>query len=169
MLGALTAPCADDLPNLEIPPLESGCHGSGYTVIITVTWLSSSRVWQRCWIRYLVRLSTEYRARVSINTPGWGSVNLSRFTRHPPKFGYSYRKGRGGSWNNCEVILTLIIHWLGHPLFLLRCSEATLVIWSERLAKGPYQKNTPSAVRLEPVIYRLQTDSLSYDIKLPAK
>jgi len=32
--------------------------------------------------------------------------------------------------------------------------EAVLACWSEGLAKGPYQKNTPPAVRLEPAIYR---------------
>jgi len=53
-------------------------------------------------------------------------------------------------------MLTLIIHWLGSPLYLPWCSEATLVIWSERLAKGLYQTNTSSAVILKPPIYRLQ-------------
>jgi len=43
-------------------------------------------------------------------------------------------------FNNCEVILTLIIHWLAPPLLLPWCFEATLAIWSERLAKGSYQK-----------------------------
>jgi len=37
------------------------------------------------------------------------------------------------------------------------CSEASLAIWSERFAQGPYQENTPPAVRLEPAIRRLQS------------
>jgi len=42
-------------------------------------------------------------------------------------------------------------------LFLLWCSKAALAIWSERLAKGSYQKNTPRVVKLnKPVIHRLQ-------------
>jgi len=45
-------------------------------------------------------------------------------------------------FSNRVVILTLIIHWLGLPLFLPRRSEATLATWSEGLDKGPYQKNT---------------------------
>jgi len=60
-----------------------------------------------------------------------------------------------------EVILTLIIHCLGPPLFLSWCSEATLAIWSERLAKGPYQTNFPPTVRLEPAIFKLQVQALS--------
>ena len=57
---------------------------------------------------------------------------------------------------NCEVSLTLIIHWLGPPLFFPWYSEATLAIWSKGLPKGSYQENTPSpaAVRLELAIYR---------------
>jgi len=42
------------------------------------------------------------------------------------------------------------------PYSLAGCSKATLVIWSERLAKSPYQKNTPPAVKPEPAIHRLQ-------------
>jgi len=59
-------------------------------------------------------------------------------------------------FNNLGVIVTLTIHWLGPPFFLPWCSEAMLAIWSERLAKGPYQKNTLLTVRLEPAILRLQ-------------
>ena len=45
---------------------------------------------------------------------------------------------------------------VGTSIFLVWWSEPTLAIWSERLAKGPYQKNTPPAVGLEPAILRLQ-------------
>ena len=48
-------------------------------------------------------------------------------------------------FNNRRVSLTLIIHWLGPASFLPRYFEAPLAIWSERLAKGPYQKNTPGS------------------------
>ena len=33
---------------------------------------------------------------------GRGSVNLSKLTHHPPKFRYSYRKGRGGSFTTVQ-------------------------------------------------------------------
>jgi len=51
--------------------------------------------------------------------------------------------------------MTLIIHWLRPPLFLSWCFETVLAIWSERLAKDPYQENTPPAVRVEPAIHQL--------------
>jgi len=41
-----------------------------------------------------------------------------------------------------RLILTIIIPQLGPLSFLPRCFEATLEIWSERLAKTPYQKRT---------------------------
>jgi len=64
--------------------------------------------------------------------------------------------------------MTLIVHCLGPQLFLPWRSEATLAIWSERLAKGPYHKNTLPTVGLESVIYRWQTRAfyqLSYSVK----
>ena len=45
------------------------------------------------------------------HAPGLGPVNLSQFTHHLPKLGYS-SQGRGGSLttsNNRRVILTLCI------------------------------------------------------------
>jgi len=45
---------------------------------------------------------------------------------------------------------------VGTSIFLAWCAEPTLAISRERLPKGPYQKNTPPAVRLEPAIHRLQ-------------
>ena len=109
-------------------------------------------------------LLTSYSLALSVAAaPGWGSVNLSQFTRHPPisqithhppKLGDSYQKGRGRSLNNRGVTLTLIIHWSGPQLFSPWLSEPTLAIWSERLAKGSYQKNTRSAGR--PGIHNLQ-------------
>ena len=58
-------------------------------------------------------------------------------------------------FNNCGLILTLIIDWLRLPLFLLWCSKG-LTIWSEGLVKDLYQKNSLPPVRLAPTIYRLQ-------------
>jgi len=40
---------------------------------------------------YQLRLSMEHHVSISINAPGWGSVNLSQFTHHPATLGYSYR------------------------------------------------------------------------------
>ena len=102
----------------------------------------------------------ERHVRASIIAPGWGSVNLSQFTHHWPKFGYYYREGRGESLITVECSLTLI-HWLEPPFFSSWWSEPTLAVWSEGLAKSPYQTNTPSTVRLEPAIYRLQTQALT--------
>jgi len=36
-----------------------------------------------------------------------------------------------------------------------------LEVWSERLAKGPYQKNTLRIVRLAPAILRMHISKLS--------
>ena len=49
----------------------------------------------------------------------------------------------GGEVEFCNrgVILTLIIHWLGPPLFLQRCSTAMLAVYSGRLAKGPSRRS----------------------------
>jgi len=58
--------------------------------------------------------------------------------------------------------MTLIIHWLGPPLFLPWCSEATLAIWNERLIEGPYQKNISPAVRLKLSILLYQLTELSW-------
>jgi len=76
-----------------------------------------------------------------------------------------------GRWifNNCGVMSTLIIHWLGSPLFFPWCSEATLAIWSARLAKGPYYKNTPPAMKLEPVILRGWIAPLAKSLDLQSK
>ena len=52
----------------------------------------------------------------SIIAPDWVSFNISQFTHHPLKFCYSSQEGRGGSFNNCEVILSLI-HLLRPPFF----------------------------------------------------
>ena len=50
---------------------------------------------------------------------------------------------------------------VGTSIFLAWRSEPTLAIWSERLAKGPYQKNTPPAVGLEAAILRLQIQAFT--------
>ena len=73
----------------------------------------------------------------------------------PPKIWLLLTRRERRIFNNHGVTLTRT-HCLGPPLFLLRGSEATLAIWSERLAKGPYKKTTPSAVRFEPTMHRLQ-------------
>jgi len=43
------------------------------------------------------------------------------------------------------VILTLIIHWLGPPLFLPWSSTAMVAVYSGRSAKGPYQESDPAS------------------------
>ena len=46
----------------------------------------SSCVWQSCRVRYLFfhQLWLSMEQHVCINAPGWGSVNLSQLTHHPP-------------------------------------------------------------------------------------
>jgi len=104
--------------------------------------------------------------QISINAPGWGSVDLSRFTHYPSETWLFLSQRERWIIDNCGVILTVIIHWLGPPLFLPRCSEPTLAIWSERLAKTPYQKNTMPTLGLVSVIYRLQIQT-SYQLSYP--
>jgi len=79
--------------------------------------------------------------RVSINAPGWGSVNPSQFAHHPSKL---IEKDR-----EVELVSDLDPNYLlvGPPIFLLWRFEATLAIW-----RGLYQKNTLPAVGLKPVI-----------------
>jgi len=67
---------------------------------------------------------------------------------------------------NPGVILTLITHWLEPPLFLLWCSEATIAVWGEGLAKNPHQKNISPAARLETAIYTLQVRAF-YQLSYP--
>jgi len=44
----------------------------------------------------------KHQVRISIIAPDWGIVNLSQFTHHPPKLGYSSREGRGRSLTTVE-------------------------------------------------------------------
>ena len=86
--------------------------------------------------------STEVVSHSLPQVQGWGSVNPSHLsTHHPPRIWlYSLWEGRGGSltivvWSwpslSTGADLALILPW---------SSEATLTIWSERLAKDPYPK-----------------------------
>jgi len=59
--------------------------------------VTSKRFSSRVLVFHQLRLSMEHHVRVSINAPGWGLVNLSQLTQHPPKLSYSYQNGRGGS------------------------------------------------------------------------
>ena len=61
--------------------------------------------------------STEVVFHCLPQVPGWGSVNLPHsFARHPSRI--------REKWISCNrgMISALIIHWLGPPLFSLRCS-----------------------------------------------
>jgi len=85
---------------------------------------------------------------------GWGSVNLSHLLL------LTKRERWSGAllqpWSNFDPNPLV-----GTSILLARWSEPTLAIWSERLAKGPYQKNTTPAVRLEPAILRLQIQAFT--------
>jgi len=122
---------------------------------------------QSDWMDGPGKLGVSWTERMALG--GWGSVGLNRWcwevrgqsdwTDGPGRLGVSQPKpfvytapaemrlllARRERWifKNRGVILTLIVHWLGPPLFLPWCSEATLAIWSEGLAQGPYQK-TPA-------------------------
>jgi len=87
------------------------------------------------------------------------SVNLSYlFTYHPPRIWLLLTRRERWIFDSCGVIFTLIIHWSGPLLLLPWFFEPTLAIWSDRLAKNPYQKHTPPAVRLEPAILIMQVE-----------
>ena len=78
--------------------------------------------------------STSYKTKW-IALRSWKSTNLSYLLiGHPPRD--QLLLPRRERW-----ILTFI-HWLGPLLYLLGCFVALIVIWSERLAKDPYQKST---------------------------
>ena len=91
--------------------------------------------------------STSYKTEWMV-LRGWRSVNLSHlFAFHPPKIGLLLTKREqvgskslGQPWSYLDSDLLI-----GTSIILPWCSEAMLAIWSERLAKGPYQKNTPAA------------------------
>jgi len=85
---------------------------------------------------------------------GWESVSL-RITHQ--NLATHLRRER---WicNNRGMVLTRIIHWLGPQLFTVVIrTRASKLEWET--FKGPYQKNTPLVVKLEPVIYRLQVQT----------
>jgi len=98
---------------------------------------------------------------------GWGSVSLSQFFTSRDEIRLLLTRRERWIFNIPGVILTLITHWLGPPLCLPWCSKTTLAIWSERLAKDPYQKNTLSSVRLKPAILRRQIQAF-YQMSYPA-
>jgi len=117
------------------------------------------------WPAWLVMVSwdsTEIVSRCLPQVTGWGSVNLSHlFTHHAPRTRLLLARRERWIFDSHGVILTLIIHWLGPPLFLPWCSEVMLAIWNKGLAKGLYQKNTPPAVRLEPAILTMQIQAFN--------
>ena len=103
---------------------------------------------QRCQVRYFFFTSYDLEwstARGSVSMLQVGGQSTSVYPS-PAEIWLFLSKRKRCMFNNCGVILTLIIHWLDPPLFLPWCSEAMLPSWSERLAKGPYQRNTPPIV-----------------------
>jgi len=66
-------------------------------------------------VLHQIWLNMEGHARVSIIASGWGSVNLSHYTHHPPKLGYSSREGRSVSLSAIEWSWPIIILWLAPP------------------------------------------------------
>jgi len=77
---------------------------------------------------HLLWLSTKHHVRVSINAPGWGVSQPKSVYTSPAETRLLLSRRERWIFNNGEVILTLVIHWLRPPLFLLWCSEATLAI-----------------------------------------
>jgi len=68
------------------------------------------------------------------------------FTCHPPINRLFLTRRSKWNFDNCGVIMTPIIHRLEPTLVSPWCSEDRLVIVSEGLAKGSYQKNTQPTV-----------------------
>jgi len=102
---------------------------------------------------------TDHR-RNTIIAPGWASVNPSQFPHHLPKFGYILLSRRERWIFNNRGMISDLNPLVGNSIFLPWWSELGLAIWSQELATGPYQKNTPPAAGLVPAIYRLQMQAL---------
>jgi len=93
------------------------------------------------------RASQYHRSRL------WVSQSKSIYTTPAEIRLLSSRRER---WIFDNYWVVQIIHWLTPPIILPWWFEPKPAIWSERLAKSPYQKNTSPAVGLEPAFYRLQ-------------
>ena len=84
---------------------------------------------------------TEVVPRCVPQASGRGSVGVSHLFCISPNKNLACLNEKGQmDLQQSRVALTLM-HWLGPPLFSLWCFDATLAIWGERLAKGPYQEN----------------------------
>ena len=137
-----------EVPDLVVPCCANKCRWG----ILPEGWFFMT------WLVMVPWNSTEVVARFP-QAPGRGSVNLSHlFTHHPPRIRLLVTRGERWIFDNRKVILALFTGCgcMGLPLFSPWCSKAMLAIWSERLAKGSYQKNAPPAVRLKPAILRIQ-------------
>ena len=85
--------------------------------------------------------STEVASHCLSQVPGWGSISLNLlFAWHPLRVRLLLMGRERWIFDNREVILTLIIHWLGPPLFLLWYPEATLTIGVKGLLKSHTRK-----------------------------
>ena len=102
-----------------------------------------------------LRPSMGHHVRVSSIAPGWGSVNLSQCTHHPPKLGYSSRERRGGSLTTTGWDLHFCPWW----------SEPRLAIWVRDLLEG-YTRKT-SRRQWGSVLWRVQTQAF-YQLSYPA-
>jgi len=113
------------------------------------------KCWQMFWMGRVGIVEADYAQDQQVRITGapWayrevgGSVNRSiYFTHYTAKPRCSSRKGRGGFLTIVEWSWSLSTGWDLH--FLLWYSEATLAIWSERLAKDPYEeKHLPGSVQ----------------------
>ena len=112
---------------------------------------SSSRVWQRCCrVKYLFFTSDGLAWStmcVSVSMLRLKVEKGEASVQQPWSDLGSFSTGRG---------FHLLLWW----------SDSSLAIWCEGPAKGPYQKNTPLPVRLEPMIYRLQVQAI-YQLSYP--
>jgi len=90
-----------------------------------------------------------------------GFVNLTDSFLHGTRQNSAGLNKKWWIFNNREVILHGPIHWSGPLSFRGVPNPRYVAIWSERLAKGPYQKNTPSSVGLEPAIPRKQIQAFT--------
>jgi len=110
-------------------------------------WLVMTSVVEQYWGGFLLPSS------------GSWSINLSQFVYTlPPRILLLLRKRKRWIFNNCGVILTIIILVVTSIIFTMVFRSHTRN-WSKRLAKGPYQKNIPPAVGLEPEILSMQTQT----------
>jgi len=121
----------EHLKNMNKPSCKVGC------------W-SSSHVWQSCGLDtcFLTSYGLAWSTTCgSVSSLQVGISQPKKFYKSPAEIRLLLSRREKWIFNNCGMI-TNPNPLVGTSLLLAWQSEPTLAFWSERLAKGPYQKNT---------------------------